>query len=48
VPWRDLTGFRDRLAHGYDALDDRVIWDAVRRGVPTTLAAVRAALDVLG
>lgn len=22
VPWRDLAGFRDRLAHAYDALDD--------------------------
>jgi len=48
VPWRDLAGFRDRLAHAYDALDDRVVWDAVRRSVPATLAAVRVALDVLG
>lgn len=29
LPWRDLTGFRDRLAHAYDALDDRVVWNAV-------------------
>jgi uncharacterized protein with HEPN domain len=48
VPWRDLTGFRDRLAHAYDALDDRIVWDAVRRSVPETLVAVRAALVVLG
>lgn len=48
VPWRDLTGFRDRLAHSYDALDNRVVWDAVRRSVPATLLAVRAALGVLG
>jgi uncharacterized protein with HEPN domain len=48
VPWRDLAGFRDRLAHGYDALDDRVVWDAVRSGVPATLAAVRQALAALG
>ena len=48
VPWRDLAGFRDRLAHAYDALDDRIVWDAVRRSVPTTLVAVRATLDALG
>ena len=48
VPRRDLTGFRDRLAHAYDALDDRVVWDAVQRSVPATLVAVRVALDVLG
>lgn len=48
VPWRDLTGFRDRLAHADDALDDRVVWDAVQRSVPETLVAVRAALNDLG
>ena len=47
VPWRDLAGFRDRLAPAYDALDDRVVWDAVQRSVPETLVAVRAALDLL-
>jgi uncharacterized protein with HEPN domain len=25
VPWRELTGFRDRLAHAYDAIDDRIV-----------------------
>ncbi|MBC7564342.1 MAG: DUF86 domain-containing protein [Gemmatimonadaceae bacterium] len=48
VPWRDLAGFRDRLAHAYDALDDRIVWGAVQRSVPATLMAVRAALNVLG
>ncbi len=47
-PWRDLTGFRDRLAHAYDALDDRIVWDAVRHSVPATPVAVRAALDTVG
>jgi uncharacterized protein with HEPN domain len=44
VPWRAVIGFRDRLAHGYDALDDEVIWQAVRDGVPRVLAAARRAL----
>ena len=48
VPSRDLAGFRDRLAHAHDALDDRIVWDAVQRSVPATLMAVRAALNVLG
>ncbi len=48
VPWRDLAGFRDRLAHAYDALDDRIVWDAVQRSVPATLVAVRSALTALG
>jgi uncharacterized protein with HEPN domain len=48
VPWRDLIGFRNRLAHAYDALDDRIVWNAVRHSVPATLMTVRAALDALG
>jgi len=48
VPWRDFTGFRDRPANAYDALDDRVVRDEVQRSVPATLVAVRAALDVPG
>ena len=48
VPWRDLAGFRDRLAHANDALDDRIVWDAVQRSVPATLVSVREALDRLG
>lgn len=46
--WGELAGFRDRLAHACDALDDRTVWDVVRRSVPATLVAVRAALDALG
>ena len=48
APWRDLAGFRHPLAPACDALDDRVVWDAVQRSVPETLVAVRAALDLLG
>lgn len=44
LPWREMIGFRDRLAHGYDALDDAVVWRAVRDGAPRVLAAARELL----
>ncbi len=31
VPWRQVAGFRDRLAHAYFNLDDRVIWSGPAR-----------------
>jgi uncharacterized protein with HEPN domain len=30
VPWRQLAGFRDRLAHGYFDMDDDVIWSVIQ------------------
>lgn len=34
-----VAGFRDRLAHGYWALDPGVVWTAVTRDVPPLRAA---------
>jgi uncharacterized protein with HEPN domain len=41
VPWRAICGFRDVLAHGYFALDDEIVWNAVRDEVPKLLEIVR-------
>lgn len=46
IPWGSIAGFRDRLAHGYFDLDNRVIWGAVRDGVsPLRDAAQRILAD---
>ena len=29
VPWRQIIGTRNWLAHGYDGIDYRILWDAV-------------------
>jgi uncharacterized protein with HEPN domain len=29
-----IIGMRNRIIHGYDAVDDSIIWDAVQRHVP--------------
>ena len=26
IPWRDITGTRNRLVHGYDAVDHDILW----------------------
>jgi uncharacterized protein with HEPN domain len=35
VPWRQIAGFRDRLAHGYFAVEDDVIWNIVEQHLLT-------------
>jgi uncharacterized protein with HEPN domain len=40
-----IVGMRNRIAHGYDELNDDVIWDAVTVGVPALTEVLRALLD---
>jgi len=42
VQWKLVAGMRDRVSHGYDAIDYATLWDTVRDDVPTLLATVRA------
>ncbi len=32
-----IVGMRNRIIHGYDAVDDEIIWDAVQHYVPPLL-----------
>lgn len=34
VPWREIAGFRDVLAHAYFAVELKIIWDAATLKVP--------------
>lgn len=37
VPWKIIAGTRDRLIHGYDIVDDEVLWRTVVHDVPELL-----------
>jgi len=45
MPWREIAGMRDVIAHAYFALDLGLVWDAIQRDVPELLAAVQALRD---
>jgi uncharacterized protein with HEPN domain len=47
VPWRLIAGLRDRVSHGYDAIDYTMLWDTVRDDVPPLLNAVEKMLKDL-
>ncbi len=34
IPWTQIAGFRDVLAHSYFAVDTSVIWDAASQKAP--------------
>ena len=40
-----VVGFRNVLAHGYDAVSDRVAWDVVRNDVPELAEVIEELLE---
>ena len=42
IPWRAIIGARNRLAHGYLAMNDDLIWSMIQDGIPDLLSALRS------
>lgn len=42
VPWRDIVDFRNRVIHGYDAVDLNIVWEIVEGDLPALVAALEA------
>ena len=40
IPWHQLIGLRNRLAHEYLDIDLAVVWDVVRNDVSKLIAAI--------
>ena len=37
-----IVGFRNRIIHGYDTVDDAVVWGVIETHLPTLLAEIEA------
>ena len=44
IPWREIIGTRNRLIHGYDAVDFDILWEIVTADFPTLASRLRAIL----
>lgn len=42
--YRKIISFRNVLIHGYDLIDDLLVWDAVKTKLPTILREVKTLL----
>jgi uncharacterized protein with HEPN domain len=46
VPWKDIRGLRNRIAHGYFEVDPDIIWHAAVEEVPTLAKLLVERLDL--
>lgn len=45
VPWREIIGMRNRLVHGYAAVDPDIVWAVATMDLPALIAELAAALE---
>jgi uncharacterized protein with HEPN domain len=48
IPWKDIAGMRDILAHQYDRVNLNTLWDAVQTDIPELLALLQPLLPDSG
>ncbi|AFZ18716.1 HepT-like ribonuclease domain-containing protein [Allocoleopsis franciscana] len=46
VPWDDIAGMRDMIAHQYDRLDMNIVWQVIQRNIPDLLIMIVPLLPV--
>ncbi len=45
IPWAQIVGLRNRLVHGYDAVDLDILWDIVQQDLPPLIAALQEIVE---
>jgi uncharacterized protein with HEPN domain len=44
IPWPQIVSLRNRLIHGYDAVDKDILWQVVVHDLPRLIAALETIL----
>ena len=47
VPWSEMAGMRDKLIHGYATVELQVVWETIRKEIPTLGTQIESVRDEL-
>jgi len=45
IPWPEIIGLRNRLVHGYDAVDYDILWQIITDDLPALVSMLETALS---
>ncbi len=45
VPWKEMAGMRDRIIHGYDVVEHKIVWDTVKKRIPVVKPQIQQILE---
>ncbi len=48
IPWRDMSGMRDKIIHGYFVVDFENVWLVVKEEIPRLKPMIQKVLEDLG
>ena len=48
IPWRNITGMRNILIHGYETVETKILWGTISVNLPKLADALTAILEVTG
>ena len=45
IPWKFMAGIRDKMIHGYFAIDYEIVWDVIQNKIPGLEPDIRTIRD---
>ena len=48
IPWAEIVGLRNRLIHGYDAVNLDILWQIIQADLPPLIAQLKGILGDAG
>lgn len=45
IPWKQIYGMRNRIVHGYDGIELKIVWETISNDLPILQKEVKNALS---